>query len=144
MKKREIKKITDEKKIEALYREGKISKTTFWRAKKRGWIAIDYHKKNKLSEYRLADFELIDLYYRFKSFAYGYAYRWGLDYVVARQYAPDLAGEALVHILEIRPRDKKEAARRGFIYIKQLAHKDKRYRRYFFTKEKELERALFE
>ena len=31
-------KITDMERIKALYKEGKISRTTFWRAKKRGYI----------------------------------------------------------------------------------------------------------
>ena len=38
-------KITDLKKIEELYKSGKISRSTFWRAKKRGYIVYHYHSK---------------------------------------------------------------------------------------------------
>jgi hypothetical protein len=37
-------KIYDMKKITKLYKEGKISKASFYRAKKRGWIDYGYHQ----------------------------------------------------------------------------------------------------
>ena len=37
-------KITDINKIDELYRAGKISRSTWWRGRKRGWIKYEYHK----------------------------------------------------------------------------------------------------
>ena len=36
--------IKDIEKMEQLFKEGKISKTSLWRGKKRGWVKVDYHK----------------------------------------------------------------------------------------------------
>lgn len=39
-----MKKITNLKEIDKLYRAGKISRSTWWRGRKRGWIKYEYHK----------------------------------------------------------------------------------------------------
>jgi len=46
------KKITNPEEIKALYKEGKISKATYYRGLKKGYVVLGYHvphKKNKLS-----------------------------------------------------------------------------------------------
>ena len=40
-------KITDAKEIERLYRDGTISRATYYRGKKRGFVVVDYHKPHK-------------------------------------------------------------------------------------------------
>jgi len=61
-----MKKITDLNQIKALYKEGKISKASYYRGIKRGWVCVDYHKPHTQPK-KLSSAELDRMYrYVFK------------------------------------------------------------------------------
>lgn len=126
-------KIYDQKKIEKLYRAGKISRSTWWRGKKRGWIDYEYHSIQPINDKnKLSDEEIKKAYLWFGKYAWEFASKWGINYT-ALQMANDLAGDALVYCLEKNPNNMKHFLAMGARKIRELARRDKKYRNYFYT-----------
>ena len=125
--------IFDLQKIEELYRDGKISKSTWWRGKKRGWIDYGYHSIQPINkERKITDEEIEKAYWWLGGYAWHFASTWGVNYT-ALQMADDLAGDALVYCLEKKPNNMQHLLAMGTKRIKQLARRDSRYRKYFYT-----------
>jgi len=94
------------KEIEALYKEGKISKTSYWRAKKRGWCWVDYHKKALNPKNPIIE-ENIEL---LLGVAYKNAFRFCRLYLKdgfvdnTETIGADIAQEAIAYVIEVQPK----------------------------------------
>jgi len=95
-------KITDMNKILELYREGKISRSSYFRAKKRGWVYINYHApQTRHEEHKYSADEILHIQnYLFKiaaKFFNAYKKRY---YENDRCIILDMTNDALVWVLE--------------------------------------------
>jgi len=107
-------KITDLEKIKALYKEGKISHSTFWRAKKRGYIILNYHSPSKLSNNELSKDEKKELYniVRAKVVEFVTAnLRAALSYREMTALIEDITHDVFLFILERKPVNIKQACK---------------------------------
>ena len=105
-------KITDLKKIEELYKSGKISRSTFWRAKKRGYIIFHYHSKQKLSDYELSQDEKFQLYAYCRAGAVNFVnlhLKRFLEYKEMSDLIEDIAHDIYIEVLERMPVNIKQA-----------------------------------
>ena len=105
-------KITDLKKIEELYKSGKISRSTFWRARKRRYIIYHFHSKQKLSDYELSEDEKSQLYTYCRASAVNFVnlhLKRFLDYKQMSDLIEDIAHDIYVDILERMPVNIKQA-----------------------------------
>ena len=66
-----MEKIINKEKIKALYKEGKISKASYYRGLKRGYVILDYHKPHKKNKIDPQEFwgEFMKFYEKFKAIA---------------------------------------------------------------------------
>jgi hypothetical protein len=132
-------KITKAEEIEEAFQAGHISKTTYWRAKKRGWCWVGYHTKEKTSNaYIKKHFEL------FYWFAFKKALAICNSYILEEYYPNirDIARE-LQHttILELLERGVKIETREFItaiisLKIREYAFRKKEFRRYFLIEYK--------
>ena len=105
-------KITDINKIEELYKNRKISRSTFWRAKKRGYIIINYHSKQKLSDYELSEDEKFQLYAYCRASAVNFVtahMKRIMEYNEMTSLIEDIAHDIYIYILEKQPVNLKQA-----------------------------------
>ena len=107
-------KITDLEKIEALYKEGKISRSTFWRAKKRGYIVLNYHTPSKMSENELSNEEKNELYSIVRAKVVKFVtlnLRVTLPYDDMTRLIDDITHDIFVFILNRKPANIKQACK---------------------------------
>ncbi len=108
-------KITNIKEIEKLYKDGKISRTTYWRAKKRGYIWINFHSPQKLSDYVLSKQEQYDFYNYCAATARNFIsehQKWFLDQQTFNTLAQDIAADLFLYVIERQPINLKQAKAR--------------------------------
>ena len=95
-------KVTDIKEMEELYKDGKISRTSLWRGKKRGWIKPTWQQKKITSEATLDEVWKVvaPLQKDFLKIAITIYKQNGLsnDYAVC----DDMAHDAMIHVVEKR------------------------------------------
>ena len=121
------------KEIDTLFKEGKISRTTYWRAKKRGWCEIDYHKrtipKNADGSF-LVDIEKLYSFITIKAKQYINAH-------IEPKYAPntlsivqDVVQEYMLYVVE-----KQLSVKQAFSFYKHfipsVCQRNKMYKKYF-------------
>jgi len=105
-------KITDLKRIEVLYKEGKISRSTFWRAKKRGYIILNYHSPSKLSNNELKQEDKKELYNVIRAKVINFVtlnLRVTLPYNDMTRLIDDITHDVFLFILERKPVNRKQA-----------------------------------
>ncbi len=127
------KKITDSDTIDALYKEGAISRTTYWRAKKRGWIKLNYHKK-QTGNYLLAPEEQLKLYwtiYKIAGKKFNIYSRERYDPATFKQIVADLTGDVFLDILEHKTDLPASIKKIGWKVREYLTRKGKYYEKYF-------------
>ena len=126
-------KITDYEQIEALYKEGKISRTTLWRAKKRGWIALAYHSKKKENT-ELKEQDKLKLYwtiYKIAGKKFNIYSRDSYDHTTFKQVVGDIAGDVFLDILEYKTDLQTSLKKIGWKVREYLTRKGKYYEKYF-------------
>ena len=105
-------KITDMERIKALYKEGKISRSTFWRARKRGYIILNYHSTQKLSDYVLSKQEMyilqVIIYKKVMIFINKHQRKF-YDHSTFNELKEDIARDVFLWIIEKQPHNLKEA-----------------------------------
>ena len=141
-------KITDMERIEALYKERKISRSTFWRAKKRGYIVLYYHDTQKLSDYMLSKQEQADLYRYCKASAVDFVtlhLKRILDYKEMSSLIEDITHDIFLYIIERQPVNLKQAFKRVNLALKNLSQKPLWYGKYLYMpiRKKEAEDYTF-
>ena len=108
----ERRKITDLDEIKKLYEDGEISRSTFWRARKRGYIIMNYHSKQKLSDYELSEDEKFKIYVYCRASAVNFVTKHIkriLDYREMTSLIEDIAHDIYIYILEKQPVNLKQA-----------------------------------
>jgi hypothetical protein len=93
-------KIYDMDKIYTLYKEGKISKASYYRGKKRGWIYYEYHKpRDNGAKYTQTEME--EIYrYLFKVALNFYNIHKKQKYFHDRFIVEDMTHDAFLHIIQ--------------------------------------------
>ena len=118
-------KITDMNKIAELFLEGKISRSTFWRARKRGYIILNYHSVQKISDNKLSKKDLLELYNIIRAKVVKFVtnnLRVLLEYCEMSMLIDDISHDIYVYILERQPTNIKQAVsmiKMGFYWIRQ-------------------------
>ena len=126
-------KITDLEKIKKLYKSGKISHTTFWRAKKRGYIILNYHSIQKLSNYELNKDEKFKLYTYCRASAVDFVTKHikkTLDYKEMTDLIDDITHDIYLYILERNPINLKQAFKRVKYALLNLRQTPRWYGKY--------------
>ena len=124
-------KITDKAKAKELFKKGKISKTSYWRFKKRGWVIVNYHTPKNTGNC-LNDKEKVELYsYIFYvTLKYMNMYLKNDFFGNFKDIANDIANEVYIMILE-RGFDFDKAKASSKNMIKQTAQRNKLYNNKF-------------
>ena len=125
--------ITNIKEIEALYKEGKISRTTLWRAKKRGWIDFGYHTKRK-ENVELEEEEKLKLYwtiYKIAGRKINIYSRDRYDPTIFKELVADITLDVFLDILEYKTDLKSSLKKIGWKVREYLTRKGKYYEKYF-------------
>ncbi len=118
-------KITDINKIEELYKSRRISRSTFWRAKKRGYIILNYRDVQKISDNKLNKEELLKLYNIIRAKVVKFVtnnLRVLLEYCEMTMLIDDISHDLYVYILERQPANIKQAVSRikyAFYWLRQ-------------------------
>jgi len=122
--------IKDLDKITSLYREGKISRVTYWRAKKRGWIHYNYHAPTDLGGEKMIDDNYVFLYSVCRKYAGNIFNKYKLkiyNVTTEKGIINDLAGDVFVKVLERNPKNLKEAFKKASYLARQLASRSNAY-----------------
>jgi len=106
--------IEDLEKIEELYKSGKISRSTWWRAKKRGYIVLNYHTLSKISKYELSNEEKNELYNIVRAKVVKFVttnLRAALSYREMTNLIEDVTHDVFLFIIERKPANIKQACK---------------------------------
>jgi hypothetical protein len=124
-------KVTDEREAKELFERGKISKTSYWRFKKRGWVMVDYHTPSNLGN-KLNDDEKVELYKYIFYIALNYSntYLKKEFFSNLKDIAGDITHDVWIMLLE-RGFDFKKAKNSATNMIKQVAQRNKLYNNMF-------------
>ncbi len=122
--------ITTEQAIQA-HEQGLISRTTLWRAQKRGWCEIDYHKKSVgTATYTEEEIKQLNKSAFVKALRYCKAFMIWKYIPNIDTVAMDLQQEALLHIWETKP-PYLQAFSKMEMKIREQAQRNKMYSKYF-------------
>jgi len=130
-------KITDFNKIETLYKEGKISRATYWRAQKRGWIYFNYHTPEDLGGVKF-DEETTKFFYSICRQYAGEFYNLHkeriLNTATEKSIIHDLAGDVFTYVISKNPVDLKQACIIAKFQVRNFAGRGKKwYCKYMFV-----------
>lgn len=134
-------KITNINEMEKLFKNSKISKTTLWRGKKRGYLYLNYHKKDIGNE-KLIEEKTIALYYYTYKIVGIYLNRYMrtyLDRYNFKQIQGDIAGDVFIDLYE---RKKEEVFKYVNNKAKEYMLRKKAYYRKYISGEVDLEGIL--
>jgi len=122
--------ITTEQAIQA-HEQGLISRTTMWRAKKRGWAEVGYHQKSiGTATYTEEEIKQLSKSAFVKAIRYCKAFIIGAYASNMQSIAMDLQQEALLHIWEVKP-PYLQAFSKMEMKIREQAQRNKMYSKYF-------------
>lgn len=120
-----MKKITNREEVEKLYREGKISSTTLWRFKKRGYIMLGWQKPHKQSTLSVHEvWELVlSLQKAITAIAWYQAKAIITEYYT-KETIDDIVQDTLIHLVERRQSEYHLVVAKTYIIyrLKRIAH----------------------